>query len=89
MYEIVRLAMIRLSGLCTNIKIKRRRKKMRSKEKIMRDIVNAHNDGNTEVVSPRVEASVLIETLIDIRDQLEQLNTIVGNWANIEINRTR
>ncbi len=62
---------------------------MRGKEEIMRDVINAHNDENAEFVSPRVEASVLIETLIDIRDRLEQLNTVVGNWADIEANRTR
>jgi len=45
---------------------------MRSKKEIMRDIIDAHNDANTEVVSPRVEASVLIEVLIDIRDQLQR-----------------
>lgn len=33
--------------------------------------------------------ALFLEVLIDIRDRLEQLNTVIGNWANIEANRTK
>lgn len=61
---------------------------MKSKEVLMRSIAFAHNEEN-EFVQERVEASILIEALIDIRDQLEQTNRVILNWANVDANKRR
>lgn len=64
---------------------------MRSKEEIIEEIAGGE-EGADEAVQLNAIAfnmSPLIEVLIDIRDQLEQLNTVIGNWANVEANRTR
>ena len=65
---------------------------MRDKEEILEELEREDETSelNTLADSYRhCKDQLLLEVLIDIRDQLEQLHLVVGTWGNIEVNRTR